>query len=578
MGFTAETAPDDSWIYDFTGTGPLVYEFPHALKTDIRVEVDGTLLAPDEWTFLGNPVTGGYDGGSVSLVSPTTAADVRIYRETTPVRTTKMGAGGATPEDVEVELTRIVHMVQDAARNMAAAIERIVALEDINFDLAALENALPILTQINADLANPESNLSLAASVSDLIQYVYDEAQIGGSLAHIFDNKDDLARFVGYFPPETYDSMVGQTITDNRTTVTYDAGSGLATYAVQPDSLPYTVPASFVPADWRLLELQPEVTQAEYDALQRRLARLERIHPPELPRWKYTPIIDVAAGFTGTVFDFEPYIVDGDSLFGEISIEAESLPTGFSIDGFVLMADNPPVQAEAAYVLRVIDESGVYEAGPQRNPVGIEVYDTVAPQRAPSWEDLPDLTFIRGNQMLSFNVTTFGNDPDGDDGAIVYTVANLPDGVTFNGTSLVGRPTAAAGDYTITWTATDEDGLQTDASQTLTLVDPGPPVWSDIPYQAVARNASIQTIDYLAYVADDNTPDNELVITVTGNPNGTTLSNGQLSGAPTVDGTFQIDVTATNNAGLARTKRHTITVTTSTTGGGGGGGFETELD
>lgn len=580
MAFGATSEVNEKTYSGYTGSGPLTYPFSHTSVDDLNVEVGGVALPKSGWTFTGNAAEGGFDGGSITLVSAVTNTDVRIWRDMVRLRNTKIGVGGATSKDIDAELTRLVLMAQDAARDYAEVNTRIAALAA---DIAALDGvaeALPSITAVLAEVENADSNLNKAASVSALIQYIYDESQPGGSLAHIYDNRTDLARYVGYLPAVTYASLDGQVISDNRVTVTHDPGSGTATYALNADVLPYTVPTVFDASAWRLLELQSDVTQEDYDFLQSRLARLERLFPQELPRWRYTPTIDVAAGFVGQVFDFESYIVDSDSLIGEISIIAESLPTGLSLDGFILNANNPPVQAEAAYVLRVVDESGVYNAGQQQNPVGIEVYDTTPPSRPPEWETLPDLSFVRGNQMLAFAVTTYANDPGGDDGAIVYTVANLPDGITFNGTSLVGRPTAAAGVYTITWTATDEDTEQTNADQQITLVDPPAPDWDDIPFQAVERNTAIQTINYLAYVADENTVDGELVLSVSGNPNGTVFSNNQLSGAPTAEGTYQVDVTATNNAGLSTTKRHTITVTTPTSGstGGDGGGFQTELD
>ena len=113
---TIITEDNEITYTNYTGSGPLSFEFPHAEKLDINVDVDGVTLAQSEWVHSPVVVDGGFDGGTVTLVTPVAGADVRIWRDMVRLRTSQFGAGGANPRQVDTEFNRLVLMAQDARK------------------------------------------------------------------------------------------------------------------------------------------------------------------------------------------------------------------------------------------------------------------------------------------------------------------------------------------------------------------------------------------------------------------------------------------------------------------------------
>ena len=580
MAFGATSEVNEKKYLGYSGTGPLVYPFSHTSVDDLNVTVGGNPLPKSGWTFSGNAVEGGFDGGSITLIEAVDNQDVVIFRDMVRLRTTKLGVGGANSKDIDAELTRLVLMAQDAKRNYDAVLAEIVQLKDDIEALDAVGDALPAIQVAVAAIQDGDSNLNKAAAIADIIQFLYDESQDGGSLAHIYDNRSELARFVGYLPAVTYASLDGLIITDNRTTVTHDAGSGLNTYAPNPDVLPYTVPTVFDPSAWRLLELASEVEQTDIDDLRVLIDRLNTYHPNTGPTFKNLPPLVRASDWSGKIIDLETRTNPGDFPLSALTYTATGLPAGFVLDeNNEVDGVTPPVTSPVTVTFTVTDPLGATDTA----QTTIEVYDAAAPapDEPPTWESLPQLTYVRGNPIDEFDVGTFANDPDGDDGAITYAVTGLPAGLTYSNNRISGTPTAAAGSYTLTWTATDEDSLTTNATQTIVLQEATPPAFTDIPLLAVERGTVMTPIDYRLYASDANTPDNELTFAVTGNPNGTSLSGAVLSGTPTAEDTYAVDVTVTNRAGLTATRRHFITVTAtsgSSTAGEQPSGTFTEIE
>ena len=141
MPFSAADDTNVQTYNDYTGSGPLNYSWSHVQKADLNVEVDGVLLSQNDWTFSGNDAdNGGFDGGSITLVTAVTNADVRIYRDMVRLRTTSLAVGGASAEDIDNELTVLTLMAQDARRGYSD-IEASLALKLNITDAMTLGNA-----------------------------------------------------------------------------------------------------------------------------------------------------------------------------------------------------------------------------------------------------------------------------------------------------------------------------------------------------------------------------------------------------------------------------------------------------
>lgn len=171
-----------------TGTGPLNFTFPWVRKTDIKVRVNGTLLADNAWSVAGQTtLDGGFVGGNITLVSSVSAAKVIATRETEPGRTTDFAAGGAKPTDINTALD-LIHAVMRDFKTLAVK-------RGIRFGAGdPTELIIPdAVTRANTILAfgpdgayNPSSkvNVDIVASISAAIQAV---ADISASVVAVAD-------------------------------------------------------------------------------------------------------------------------------------------------------------------------------------------------------------------------------------------------------------------------------------------------------------------------------------------------------------------------------------------------------
>jgi len=190
---------------------------------------------------------------------------------------------------------------------------------------------------------------------------------------------------------------------------------------------------------------------------------------------------------------------------------------------------------------------------------------------SPVVADIPDQTIEEGNTFTSISLDEYVSDPDNADAEMTWAfTGNTKLSVTIDDSRIA---TVAApdlewnGSETITFTATDPDGLS--ASNTVMFtVNPvnDPPVVSDIPGQSLEDEDSFSSIKLDDYVSDIDNEDSELtwackdntklVINIDDNHIAViTVSDPEWSGSETI--TF----TATDPGGLSDSKSATFTVT-----------------
>jgi peptidoglycan hydrolase-like protein with peptidoglycan-binding domain len=177
--------------------------------------------------------------------------------------------------------------------------------------------------------------------------------------------------------------------------------------------------------------------------------------------------------------------------------------------------------------LRATDPSGAYGEQAVTFSIGTPVV-----------KNIPDESITTNEK--SFNLADLGQyvaDPDTNVGDLVWTASgNRNFTVEITGAAVTITHDNSIGSETITFTATDPEGNYGSDSATFTLTAaPLPPVVSGIPDQTVNPATLFETINLDSYVIDEDTPDDELTWTVSGNED--------LTVDIVVDGTGEIKLT-----------------------------------
>src|SRR5258708_2346076 len=135
-----------------------------------------------------------------------------------------------------------------------------------------------------------------------------------------------------------------------------------------------------------------------------------------------------------------------------------TLPAGLSLNGFVI--NGTPTQAGTTSVsITATNANGTSD------PFTLVI--TINPSGAPSITSVLQATAAIGSPF-AYTITASGTNP------ITFNATNLPDGLTFNGSTISGTPTTI-GVTQIALTATNAGG--TDAKiLSLTVTNPGVPV------------------------------------------------------------------------------------------------------
>ncbi len=183
--------------------------------------------------------------------------------------------------------------------------------------------------------------------------------------------------------------------------------------------------------------------------------------------------------------------------------------------------------------------------------------------------DIPDQTRAEGALFATITLDNFVSDADNPDAQITWTSS----GNTQLAVSIVNRVATVTplnvnwnGSETITFTATDPEGLSNSNAATFTVTPVNDaPVVTDIPNQTIAEGGTFATIALDDYVSDVDNADAQIIWTWTGNTNLTvtvtsrvatiSLSNTDWTGSETI--TFR----AADPGSLFDTDPATFTVT-----------------
>jgi len=259
------------------------------------------------------------------------------------------------------------------------------------------------------------------------------------------------------------------------------------------------------------------------------------------------PVISSSLTASATVNQSFNYTLSATGT-GPITYSANNLPGGLSFNSSTQEITGSPTAAGSYSIVLGASNDG----GPTTEILVLTV------GTPPTISSPLTASGTAGDQLVTYTLTAEGS-PD-----ITYSATNLPDGLSYNPNdhTINGTPTFG-GVYNVTLQATNDYGSDV---QTLVLtISEGleAPVISspltdngmkDFPYSYTITATGSQTITF----STSNLPD------------GLSVSGNLISGIPTVTGTFNISLTATNSAG---TDNKTLVLTLGT-----GGSTDTDED
>ncbi|WP_155296285.1 putative Ig domain-containing protein [Spirosoma rigui] len=230
---------------------------------------------------------------------------------------------------------------------------------------------------------------------------------------------------------------------------------------------------------------------------------------------------------------------------GTLTYSVAGLPAGLDINGTTgVISGTPTVSGPFTVTVTVTDVAN--------QSVSDDFVLNVSP--APVVNNPPTIV---GNGLISPQSATVGvgfTTPTAyafnDDGTLTYSVAGLPAGLDINGTTGVisGTPTVA-GSFTVLVTATDaaNQSVSDDFVLNVVPVNNAPTIVGNGLISPQSATVGVGFTTETAYAFND---DGTLTYSVTGLPNGLDINatTGQITGTPTVAGSFTVLVTATDAA------------------------------
>lgn len=188
---------------------------------------------------------------------------------------------------------------------------------------------------------------------------------------------------------------------------------------------------------------------------------------------------------------------------------------------------------------------------------------------APEVTDIPDQYVSEGEPFVQIHLDDYVSDVEDPDSAIDWTYSGNIE-MTVDITNRIATITYPgrerwSGSETITFTATDNGGLFDDDAATFSVGEVNDaPVVDDIPDQLIAEGESFQQIILDDYVADEETPDDQIVWTYYGNSELTVSIVDRIATITTPDsdwfGAETVTFVATDEGGLDSEDPATFTV------------------
>ena len=227
-----------------------------------------------------------------------------------------------------------------------------------------------------------------------------------------------------------------------------------------------------------------------------------------------------------------------------LSYKAENLPEGAEFDAEKALFSWTPTYDQSGEYKNILF---IFTAGALSDSALVDI-TVIHVNRPPLLDDIADKT-VDENKQLHFAIS--GSDPDvEDEGKIVFSAENLPEGAKFNSDSLTFNWTPTydqAGNYQVTFKIQDPEGLNVSKAVNITVNNVNrPPTLADIEPQTIDENKP------LTVTLNGEDPDKEnadkLQYSADKLPQGATLTGNVFTWTPTYDqaGEYTINFTVSD--------------------------------
>ncbi|WP_185846241.1 beta strand repeat-containing protein, partial [Staphylococcus epidermidis] len=262
------------------------------------------------------------------------------------------------------------------------------------------------------------------------------------------------------------------------------------------------------------------------------------------------PTVESVADQTQEVnTEIEPIKIEAKDNSGQaVTNKVEGLPEGVTFDEATNTISGTPSEVGSYTVtITATDENGNSET----TTFTIDVEDTTKP----TVEDIVDQKQEVNTEIDPIKIEATDNSGQ----AVMNKVEGLPNGVTFDETTntISGTP-SEVGSYTVTVTATDENGNSETTTFTIDVEDTTKPTVEDIADQTQEVNTEITPIT----IESEDNSGRAVTNKVEGLPDGVTFdeTTNTISGTPSEVGSYTVTVTTTDESGNATETTFTINV------------------
>ncbi len=221
------------------------------------------------------------------------------------------------------------------------------------------------------------------------------------------------------------------------------------------------------------------------------------------------------------------------------TFEITGLPAGLTATNAGAVSGKPTAVGSSTVTVKVTDKEGFTKT---------ETQTIVIEAGAEIILDIGAIT----NGKVEFDYGSHKLTATGGTQPYTFEVSGLPDGLTFDGVDTIAGLPHKAGTFPITVIVTDKEGFTTEKTTNLVI--------NDIIIDPASLPAGMINVAYPAQTLTVLGGTGTHVFGATGLPEGLSLSGNTISGAPTVSGSFTVEVTATSSEGYVRTRTYQLII------------------
>ncbi|MEZ6048647.1 MAG: putative Ig domain-containing protein [Planctomycetaceae bacterium] len=240
------------------------------------------------------------------------------------------------------------------------------------------------------------------------------------------------------------------------------------------------------------------------------------------------------------------------------SLDSAALTAGFQVNATGLITWTPTVETEETVIVTVDDGNGAYAT----QTFTLAAVDTPPPANAAPVISSQPSTQVHSADTYQYQVSAY--DPNGD--TITYTLVNAPTGMTISATGLITWTAGTVGPYSVSVKVEDPQLASVTQSYTLNVIEERPPLEQNEPPTITSEPkgpaARDRQYQYQVTADDPNRDPITFSLDEASLSRGATIdfNTGLIVWTPTVTGTFEFTVTATDPFGALGTQTFSLPV------------------